>query len=73
MTNILYYAILYTQAAVRTKEKIMNAQTTFMLQDDFKVWMCATLGLVKDGKMGTSQARADRIKAARTYTSGKGR
>jgi len=51
----------------------MNAQTTYMLQKDFKVWMCATLGLVKDGKMGTSQARAERIKTARAYTPPKGR
>jgi len=53
----------------------MNAQTTttFMLQKDFKVWMCATLGLIKDGKMGASQPRADRIKTALAYTSKKGR
>lgn len=35
---------------------------------EFKVWMTATLGLLKDGKMGASQARADRIKAAIAYT-----
>ena len=35
---------------------------------DFKVWMTVTLGLIKDGKMGTSQARADRIKTAIAYT-----
>ncbi len=34
----------------------------------FKVWMAVTLGLIKDGKMGTSQARADRIKTAVSYT-----
>jgi len=34
---------------------------------DFKVWMAMTLGLIKDGKMGTSQARADRIKIVRGY------
>jgi hypothetical protein len=39
-----------------------------MLQDDFKVWMCATLGLIKDGKMGASVARANRIKLANNYT-----
>ena len=53
----------------------MNTQTTttFMLQTDFKVWMCATLGLIKDGRMGVTQARADRIKTAIAYTSRKGR
>ena len=34
---------------------------------EFKVWMMVTLGLLKDGRMGASQARADRIKAARAY------
>lgn len=43
-------------------------QTRFMLQKEFKVWMCATLGLLKDGKMGVSVARADRIKLALAYT-----
>ncbi len=51
----------------------MNAQTQFMLQKDFKVWMCATLGLIKDGKMGATRERAERIKTAVAYTSGKGR
>lgn len=49
----------------------MNTQMTtqkYMLQNDFKVWMCATLGLIKDGKMGVSAARADRIKLAINYT-----
>ena len=50
----------------------MNTQK-FMLQKDFKVWMCATLGLIKVGKMGVSIARADRIKLALAYTSVKGR
>ena len=45
----------------------MNTQK-YMLQKDFKVWMCATLGLIKDGKMGASIARADRIKLALNYT-----
>jgi len=45
----------------------MNTQR-YMLQKEFKVWMCATLGLIKDGKMGTSIARADRIKLALAYT-----
>lgn len=44
----------------------------YMLPKEFKVWMCATLGLIKDGKMGASIARADRIKLALNYT-GKGR
>jgi hypothetical protein len=34
---------------------------------EFKVWMTVTLGLIKDGKMGVSQARADRIKTAMLY------
>ncbi len=34
---------------------------------EFKVWMRATLGLIKDGKMGASQARADRIKTVMAY------
>ncbi len=34
----------------------------------FKVWMGATLGLIKDGKMGASRARAERIKTALSYT-----
>ena len=46
----------------------MNGQTTYMLQKDFKVWMCATLGLIKDGKMGANVARAERIKTAIAYT-----
>lgn len=40
----------------------------FMLQKEFKVWMCATLGLLKDGKMGASMARSERIKLALAYT-----
>ncbi|HNW45740.1 MAG TPA: hypothetical protein PKI19_14670 [Elusimicrobiales bacterium] len=46
----------------------MNTQTTYMLQKDFKVWMCATLGLIKDNKMGATVARAERIKTALAYT-----
>ena len=42
--------------------------TNETVNKNFKVWMAATLGLIKDGKMGTSQARADRIKTAMTYT-----
>jgi hypothetical protein len=45
----------------------MNTQK-YMLPSEFKVWMCATLGLIKDGKMGASIARADRIKTALAYT-----
>lgn len=30
----------------------------------FKIWMTVILGLLKDGKMGASQERADRIKSA---------
>jgi|GEM_PF-1604573 len=36
-------------------------------QKKFKMWMAATLGLLKDGKMGVSRARAERIKAALSY------
>jgi hypothetical protein len=35
---------------------------------EFKVWMTATIGLIKDGKMGATTARAERIKAALAYT-----
>lgn len=35
---------------------------------EFKVWMAATLGLIKDGRMGASPARAERIKAALAFT-----
>jgi len=42
--------------------------TSETVNKQFKVWMAVTLGLIKDGKMGTSQARADRIKAAVNYT-----
>jgi len=65
------YAILCYTIFVAGKEKIMTTQR-YMLQKEFKVWMCATLGLIKDGKMGASIARADRIKLALAYT-GKGR
>lgn len=68
MTNdtILCYTMF-----VADKETNMTSQR-YMLQKEFKVWMCATLGLIKDGKMGASIARADRIKLALAYT-GKGR
>jgi len=35
---------------------------------EFKVWMTATLGLIKDGRMGATRDRAERIKAALAYT-----
>ena len=35
---------------------------------EFKVWMVVSLGLIKDGKMGASQDRSDRIKTALAYT-----
>ena len=61
------YTILCYTIFVAGKEKIMTTQR-YMLQKEFKVWMCATLGLIKDGKMGASIARADRIKLALNYT-----
>ncbi len=42
--------------------------TSAAAHTEFKVWMMATLGLIKDGKMGASQARADRIKTAVAYS-----
>jgi len=42
--------------------------TSEAVNKQFKVWMAVTLGLIKDGKMGTSQARADRIRTAVSYT-----
>ncbi|MCX5793319.1 MAG: hypothetical protein WCK76_00600 [Elusimicrobiota bacterium] len=36
---------------------------------EFKMWMSVSLGLIKDGKMGATKARAERIKTALTYTS----
>jgi hypothetical protein len=41
--------------------------TSEAVKNDFKVWMTVTLGLIKDGKMGVSQARADRIRTALAY------
>lgn len=37
---------------------------------NFKVWMAASLGLIKDNKMGANKGRAERIKTALAYTSG---
>ncbi len=41
--------------------------TSETVNRDFKVWMAVTLGLIKDGKMGVSRARAERIKTALSY------
>ena len=57
---MLCYAILYQEVIMTMTNETVNRQ--------FKVWMAVTLGLIKDGKMGTSQARADRIKTAVSYT-----
>ncbi len=38
------------------------------VNNEFKMWMTVTLGLLKDGKMGASKARADRIRTAVSYT-----
>ena len=43
---------------------IMTSET---VNRQFKLWMAVTLSLIKDGKMGASQARANRIKSALTY------
>ena len=41
--------------------------TSEAVNRDFKLWMTVTLSLIKDGKMGASQARAERIKTAIAY------
>ena len=41
--------------------------TSEAVNKDLKVWMTVPLGLIKDGKMGVSQARAERIKTALAY------
>jgi hypothetical protein len=41
--------------------------TSEAVNKEFKVWMTVTLGLIKDGKMGASPARAERIKTALAY------
>lgn len=38
------------------------------IKKQFKVWMVVSLGLIKDGKLGASQDRSDRIKTALAYT-----
>lgn len=42
--------------------------TSETVNREFKMWMTVTLGLIKDGKMGASRARAERIKTAMSYT-----
>lgn len=42
-------------------------KTNEIVNRDFKVWMAMTLGLIKDGRMGVSQARAERIRTALSY------
>ena len=39
-----------------------------VVKKEFKVWMVVSLGLIKDGKLGASQDRSDRIKTALAYT-----
>jgi hypothetical protein len=39
---------------------------------EFKMWMVVSLGLLKDGKMGATKARAERIKTALAYSRGDG-
>lgn len=46
--------------------------TSEAVNKEFKVWMTVTLGLIKDGKMGASRARAERIKTALAYANKKG-
>jgi hypothetical protein len=43
-------------------------KTSEAVNKDFKVWMAMTLGLIKDGRMGASQARAERIRTALAYS-----
>ena len=42
-------------------------KTSEEVNREFKVWMAMTIGLIKDGRMGASQARADRIRIALAY------
>jgi hypothetical protein len=42
--------------------------TSETVNREFKMWMAATLSLIKDGKMGASKARAERIKTAIAHT-----
>jgi len=41
--------------------------TSEAVNKEFKMWMTVTLGLIKDGKMGASKDRAERIKTAVAY------
>lgn len=41
--------------------------TSEAVNREFKLWMTVTLGLIKDGKMGATPARAERIKTALAY------
>ena len=45
---------------------IMNITGTAVIID-FKIWMVASLGLIKDNRMGANKGRAKRIKTARAY------
>ncbi|MFA6433782.1 MAG: hypothetical protein WCW52_03725 [Elusimicrobiales bacterium] len=47
--------------------------TSETVNRDFKLWMAMTLNLIKDGKMGASKARANRIKTAMAYTKKEGK
>ena len=49
------------------KEEKYMTRTSDAVNRDFKMWMSMTLGLIKDGKMGVSRARAERIKTALAY------
>ena len=60
--------ILFWGLSRATYEGGIMATTGETVTREFQVWMTATLGLLKDGKMGASQARADRIKTAVAYT-----
>lgn len=57
---------LYQDDIGGRREDVMTT-TSETVNKEFKVWMTVTLGLIKDGKMGASQARADRIKTAMGY------
>jgi len=56
--------MIYTRRNRKVRD--MNI-TTEAANKEFKVWMTVTLGLIKDGKMGVSRARAERIKTAMAY------
>jgi len=52
--------------SVRRREIFMN-MTSESVNREFKVWMTMTVGLLKDGKMGATRERAERIKTAMAY------